>query len=162
MWWHCCPSLMGWSKGSCWAPLFVPCELCWGCWRGWALAASPGCVCVGGVGEEALKFVIFLVFQCPTSSSALTSFFTCKERITVLSMNLVILLMCQRSINLTHWWIYRWMAMMYSQSLDRLGLCGHSATLAFPASFFVPENVMICEKDTVKFILHGCSQMLSH
>lgn len=86
-------------------------------------------LCGGGGGEEALKICDFLAFQCPTSSSALTSFFTCRERITTLSMNLGILLMCQRSVNLTPWWIYCWIAMMYSQSLDGWGLCAHWATL---------------------------------
>lgn len=39
--------------------------------------------------------------------------------------------------------------MIYSHSLDRLGLCGHSATFTSPASFFVPEKVMICDKDVM-------------
>lgn len=60
-------------------------------------------VCVGAVGEEALKICDFLSFQCPTSSSALTSFFTCREKIKVLSVNVVILLRCWRSVNLTRW-----------------------------------------------------------
>lgn len=101
----CCPSLLGWSKGGCWPLLCVPCGVCWGGWRGWAVPASSGCVLVGAVREDALKTrfsgtpILFQVLHWPVSSP-------------VLSTNLVILFTCQRSVNLTQWWILCWMSVM--------------------------------------------------
>lgn len=49
----------------------------------------------------------FLAPQCPVSSSALTGFSP------VLTTNLVVLFMCQRSVSLTQWWILCWMSVIW-------------------------------------------------